>query len=241
MVYTWENKTGRATHSMKKTEDPPMKNLKARLVILSAPSGCGKDTIAERICARMPGAGVAVSCTTRPPRPKKGTGEYEKEGVDYFFISEEEFLSRSAAGDFLETAYVKGTYYGTPLSHLRELDAQGKDLIILIIENLGMMQVKALDPSIPAIFIVPPSAGEVRRRLIERKSNETEAEINRRIEKGREQMKCGYIYDYVVLNDDLNQAAEDVYHILKAHELRTRYQKNLLDRVNETYEQQENL
>ena len=110
-------------------------------------------------------------------------------------------------------------------------------MIILIIENLGMMQVKALDASIPAVFIVPPSAGEVRRRLIARESEEAD-EVARRIEKGREQMKCSYIYDYVVLNDDLDQAVEDVYHILRAHQHRTRYQKALLDRVNATYQEE---
>jgi len=213
-----------------------MINLKAGLVILSAPSGCGKDTIAARVLKRMPEAGLAVSCTTRAPRPKKN-GEYEKEGEDYFFISEKEFLARAAAGDFLESAYVKGTWYGTPLSHLRCLEEAGKELIILIIENLGMMQVKALDASIPAVFIVPPSAGEVRRRLIARESEEAD-EVARRIEKGREQMKCSYIYDYVVLNDDLDQAVEDVYHILRAHQHRTRYQKALLDRVNATYQEE---
>ena len=214
-----------------------MKNLMAHLVILSAPSGCGKDTIARRVRDRMPEVGIAVSCTTRAPRKDKITGKWEQHGVDYFFISEEEFLARAAAGDFLETAYVKGTWYGTPLSHLRQLDAEGKELIILIIENQGMMQFKAMDPTIPAIFVVPPSAHELKRRLVDR-DEKTLEETQKRIEKGKEQMKCGYIYDYVVLNDELEEAIEDVYCIMRAHMKRTRYHKALLDRVNESYQEE---
>lgn len=215
-----------------------MEKRKAELVIISAPSGCGKDTIVGEVLKRMPEAGLCVSCTTRAPRYKKHAGEYEKEGVDYFFLSEDEFQRRIRDKDLLEWAYVKGTYYGTPLAYIRALEEEGKKLIILIIENIGMMQVKALDPTIPAIFILPPSAQEVQCRLIHRKSEETEAELARRLEKGREQMKGAYIYDYVVLNDDLQRAVENVMHILSAHMLRTRLQKPLVDRVNESYREE---
>ena len=149
------------------------------LVIISAPSGCGKDTIIEKVCQRLDGIGVSISCTTRDPRPKSD-GSYEQHGVDYFFMKRPEFEKRICQNGFLEYANNKGELYGTPRSYVEKLRDEGKDIIILNIENQGAAQIKAMDPTAVSIFILPPSAQELRRRLVDRKS-ETPEQVEKRM------------------------------------------------------------
>lgn len=139
------------------------------LVVISAPSGCGKDTIIEKVCQRLGGIGVSISCTTRDPRPKSD-GSYEKYGVDYFFIGRLEFEDRICQNGFLEYTDGKGDLYGTPRANVEKLRDEGNDIIILNIENQGAAQIKATDPTAVSIFILPPSAQKLRRRLVDRKS-----------------------------------------------------------------------
>lgn len=160
------------------------------LVIISAPSGCGKDTIIEKVCQRLDGIGVSISCTTRKARQKKD-GTYEQHGVDYFFIEKPEFEASIRENGFLEYADVKGDLYGTPRAYVEKLINDGNDIIILNIENDGAAQVKATNPDAVSIFILPPSARELRRRLVDRKS-ETPEQIERRMIKSTEQMKTAY-------------------------------------------------
>jgi len=203
------------------------------LIVISAPSGCGKDTIIERVCQRMQGIGVSISCTTRDPRPKSD-GSYEQHGVDYFFIKRPEFEERICQNGFLEYANNKGDLYGTPRDYVEKLQDEGNDIIVLNIENQGAAQVKAIDPTAISIFILPPSAQELRRRLINRKS-ETPEQVEKRMAKGKEQMQMAYIYDYVVMNDNLEDAVDDVVHIISTVRRRTMLHKELIDQINATF------
>ena len=165
-------------------------------------------TIIEKVCQRLDGIGVSISCTTRDPRPKSD-GSYEQHGVDYFFIRRPEFEDRICQNGFLEYADNKGDLYGTPRAYVEKLRDEGKDIIILNIENQGAAQIKATDPTAVSIFILPPNAQELRRRLVDRKS-ETLEQVEKRMAKGKEQMQMAYAYDYVVMNEDLDAAVEDV-------------------------------
>ena len=207
-----------------------MKHKKPKLVILSAPSGCGKDTIIEKVCEQIPNVGVSVSCTTRDPRHNKKKDRMEEEGIDYFFISEEEFAAKVKAGDFLEYARFNGEWYGTPRDYVENLYAQGNDVIILNIENQGAMQVKAMDPTAVSIFVLPPDAETLRRRLHDRKS-ETLEEIISRMVRNEEQVKNCYFFDYIVMNDQLDEAVQDVVHIIAAARRKTYLHKELIDQV----------
>lgn len=208
-------------------------NQTSTLVMISAPSGCGKDTIIEKVKKRLNGIGVSISCTTREPRPKSNGG-YEQNGVDYFFIQRSEFEERIRQNGFLEYADVKGDLYGTPRAYVEKLRDEGNDVIILNIENQGAAQIKAIDPTAASIFILPPSAQELRRRLVDRKS-ETPEQVEKRIVKGEEQMQMAYFYDSIVMNDKLDAAVEDVVHIICTVRRRTMLHKALIDRVYATY------
>jgi len=210
-----------------------MESKRTNLVIISAPSGCGKDTIIEKVCQRLDGIGVSISCTTREARKKKD-GTYEQHGVDYFFMEKPEFEARIREDGFLEYADVKGDLYGTPRAYVEKLISDGNDVIILNIENEGAAQIKATHPDAASIFILPPSAQELRRRLVDRKS-ETPEQIERRMAKSTEQMKTAYNYDYVVMNDDLETAVQDVVHIICTIRRRTMLHKELIDQINATF------
>ena len=203
------------------------------LVIISAPSGCGKDTIIEKVCQHLDGIGVSISCTTRDPRPKSD-GSYEQHGVDYFFIKRPEFEERICQNGFLEYANNKGDLYGTPRAYVEKLRDEGKDIIILNIENQGAAQIKATDPTAVSIFILPPSAQELRRRLVDRKS-ETPEQVEKRMAKSKEQMQMAYAYDYVVMNEELEAAVDDVIHIICTVRCRTILHKKLIDQINATF------
>lgn len=204
------------------------------MVVISAPSGCGKDTVIREVCKRMDNIGVSVSCTTREARPKDD-GTWEQHGIDYFFLKRPEFEEMIRRNDFFEFAEdSKGDLYGTSRSYIEKLKNEGKDVIILNIDNYGAAQVKANDPLAVSIFILPPNAVELRRRLVARGS-ETPEKIRKRLVIGEEQMKTAYFYDYVVLNDKIKKAAEDVVHIIGAAQRRTMQHKALIDSVNASY------
>ncbi len=207
---------------------------KTSYVVISAPSGCGKDTIIEKVCQRLDGIGVSVSCTTRDPRPKNDDS-YEQHGVDYFFIKRSEFDECVNQNGFLEYADNNGELYGTPRAYVEKLRDEGNDIIILNIDNQGAAQIKATEPTAISIFILPPSAQELRRRLINRKSEKTLEQVEKRIAKGKEQMQMSYVYDYVVMNDDLEAAVEDVVHIISTVRHRTMLHKELIDQINATF------
>lgn len=178
------------------------------VVIVSGPSGSGKSTLVNKIL-ELPDTMLSVSCTTRPPR------RTESEGKWYNFIGEEEFQRMADAGEFLEHAQVFGrSWYGTPRRWLEEARSRRKDLI-LEIDVQGAAQVRRELPRALAIFILPPSVEELEQRIRERGQDSAE-EIERRLQRARQEVKCFVDYDYAVVNDDLDAAGRKIQSIVLA-------------------------
>ncbi|TDQ42365.1 guanylate kinase [Aureibacillus halotolerans] len=185
-------------------------NLKERglLLILSGPSGVGKGTVRKALFEKNTNLSYSISMTTRVPRPG------EKDGVDYFFKSREEFEALIAKGRLLEWAEYAGNYYGTPLDYVEETLEKGKD-VFLEIEVKGAMQVKQAFAHGVFLFLAPPSLAELRTRILGR-GTEDESSIQRRLEAAREEIELMNHYDYVVVNDDIDAARERVEAIVVA-------------------------
>ncbi|HVC00515.1 MAG TPA: guanylate kinase [Candidatus Dormibacteraeota bacterium] len=170
--------------------------------IVSGPSGSGKSTLVKKL-VEVADMRLSVSCTTRPPRPTERPGEW------YNFVPEEEFRRKIETGEFLEYACVFGRhYYGTPRGELDRARTEGKDLV-LEIDVQGAAQVKRQLPGAVGIFILPPSREELERRLRER-SQDSEDEIERRLNRARQEMASYGEYEYVVVNDDIEDAGRRI-------------------------------
>lgn len=180
------------------------------LLVISGPSGVGKTTITRAIERSIPDSVFSVSYTTRP-----ATG-VDVEGVDYHFVTEEEFDRRAAAGEFIETAVFAGNKYGTPLAPILAQIARGR-LMILEIDVEGAKQVKAKMPRAFGLFILPPSEEVLLRRLRDRK-REPEEVIRRRFESAQREMaearRCG-AYDHFIINDDLQRAIDEALRLVR--------------------------
>jgi guanylate kinase len=188
------------------TQSQPQKE--PLVLIVSGPSGSGKSTLVQKIL-ELPGMLLAVSCTTRAPRKTETAGKW------YNFVSEAEFQQMVARGEFLEHAQVFGkNWYGTPRKWLDEALAQGKDLV-LEIDVQGALQVKGKVPRSVAIFVLPPSATDLERRIRER-GQDSEDEIGRRLERARQEILNYNKYDFTIVNDDLDRAGRDVQAIALA-------------------------
>ncbi|MDE7212977.1 MAG: guanylate kinase [Anaeroplasmataceae bacterium] len=189
-------------------------NDRGLLVVISGPSGVGKGTV-RRALFNMPNNNLvySVSMTTREKRPG------EVEGVDYYFVSKDEFKKRKAAGKFLETAEFVGNYYGTPLDKVNEQLDLGNE-VVLEIEVDGAQQVKKKVPDCVMIFIVPPGKQALYDRL-KRRGTESEAIIQERIEKANREFKVAHLYDYIVVNDEVNNAADRIMAIIRAEHAKT--------------------
>jgi guanylate kinase len=182
------------------------------VLIVSGPSGSGKSTIVKRIL-QLPGTLLSVSCTTRSPRKTESDGKW------YNFVSEAEFQQMVERGEFLEYAQVFGkNWYGTPSKWLEEAAAQKKDLV-LEIDVQGALQVKQKLPGAVAIFVLPPSRTELERRIRAR-GQDSEDEIKRRLERARQEMLSYSSYDFAIINDDLERAAEQAQTIAKGSRCR---------------------
>lgn len=182
------------------------------LFIVSAPSGAGKTSLVKALLERESALGLAISYTTRPPRPG------EVDGVHYHFIDEGRFLAMIAAGAFLEHAQVFGNRYGTAEARVREALARGQDLL-LEIDWQGARQVRARFPGAVSIFILPPSAPVLAERLRGR-GQDSEAVIAGRMRQARDEMSHFDEYDYLVVNDDFDQALADLACLARAERLR---------------------
>ena len=180
---------------------------KRNLFVLSGPSGSGKNTVYEGVRARIPEIAQTVSATTRSMR------EGEIDGVDYYFISTEEFLRRIENGEFIEYVNYGHNYYGTLKSEITRLTEMGR-IIVLIIEVNGALRFKELFPYAQTIFIIPPSVEELRRRIVGRGQN-TEAEVETRLQIALEEMANKDKYDHCVVNDDLDRCIDEIYDIIK--------------------------
>ena len=172
-----------------------------RLVVLSGPSGAGKTTACDRLQAD-PAITRAITATTRAPR----AGEVD--GVHYFFFDEESFRKGIEEGKFLEHAEVHGRFYGTPKEHLEELIASGRT-VLLSIDVQGAEEL--MDRRVPAIYIFlePPSLEELKRRLVDRASDDSET-IELRLKNALEEMARRDRYDHCIVNDDLDRAVDEI-------------------------------
>jgi guanylate kinase len=185
------------------------------LIVISGPSGVGKDTLIQRLRELDPSLRYSISYTTRKPRP----GEVDQ--VNYFFVSRERFEELIAQGCFLEYATYNGNYYGTPAAAVEEARAAGQD-ILLKIEVQGAEQVRKRAPDGLFIFIAPPSREELIRRQELRAGADAEEEMAERRKIAETEMKHASQYDFVVINDDLERAAGKVLEIIqKARERQT--------------------
>ncbi len=189
----------------KKNSAQDIKNL-GKLVVISGPSGAGKGTIVDRLIDDE-NIELSVSCTTRKPR------DHEKDGVNYFFKREEEFVDMIVSHAFLEYADVFGCKYGTPKTKVLDKLKAGKN-VILEIDVKGAMQVKENYPDAMLIFILPPSEQELLRRLRGR-NTETEEQIRIRFNTAKEEMDYADKYDYKIINDNLETAVKEIQDIIK--------------------------
>lgn len=176
-------------------------------IVLTAPSGSGKTTIARYTMGAFPELKFSISATTRSPR------DYEEDGVHYYFLSKEEFEDKIKAGEFLEYEEVyPGCYYGTLLSEITRIDREGP--ILLDIDVKGAMRVKELfHSSALTIFIYPPSLDELKLRLVQR-GTESKEWLDTRLERAKTEMTYKDKCDYVVINDDLEEAVEETLGIV---------------------------
>jgi guanylate kinase len=176
-------------------------------VVVTGPSGAGKGTLIRTLVRRRPDLEVAVSATTRARR------ETEMEGRDYYFLTDEEFMKRVEAGDFLEhVVFVSGHRYGTLRSEIERILDAGRGCI-LELETAGARRVKELRPESVTIFVSPPSFEELERRLRQR-ATETMGEIDERLAKAREQAEEKDAFDHVVVNDDVERAVDELERIV---------------------------
>ena len=189
-------------------------NEKGLLIVLSGPSGVGKGTVRKALF-NMPchNLDYSVSMTTRPMRPG------EVDGKDYYFVSRDEFEKRIEEGKFLEHAEFVGNYYGTPLDKVEEKLSSGKE-VVLEIEVQGALQVRSKCPDAVFIFLGPPSKQALYDRLHSR-GTESEEKIKERVEKANKEFELAYKYDYIVINDDVLNAADRIMAIIRAEHAKT--------------------
>lgn len=195
-------------------------NTKGSLIVISGPSGSGKDSICERLKEYNDNFWLSVSCTTRKPR--KG----EENGVDYFFLEKDEFERKIGNGDFLEYTDYNGNYYGTPKDKINNYLNNGID-VLLEIEVQGALEIKHKVPEAVFIFIMPPSMKDLIIRL-KKRGTETNDKIIERFKKAYKEINEISKYNYVVVNDELDKATKKINSIIEA-------QKCRVDRIEEVY------
>ena len=184
---------------------------KGLLIIMSGPSGVGKGTIRRKVMEDSSlNLAYSVSMTTRAPRSR------EVNGSDYFFVSKEEFEKNLKAGNFLEHAEFVGNYYGTPKDYVEKLRQKGKN-VLLEIEVEGAKQVleKMRGNDVFSIFLIPPSYEDHEKRIRGR-SSEAESIIQERLQKARREMGLKYNYHFIVLNDDVDRASDEIKNIIRS-------------------------
>ena len=179
------------------------------VVVVTGPSGAGKGTLEKVVLARLPELALAISATTRPRRAS------EQDGREYWFISDEEFTRRVAAGKFLEwVRYVSGHRYGTLRSEIDRIRAAGR-VPLLDLEIEGALHVRDTVEGAVTVFVDAPSFAELERRLRDR-ATESSGEIEERLELAREQQKQAGEFDHVIVNDDVERAAGELEEIVRA-------------------------
>lgn len=194
---------------------------KGLLIVLSGPSGAGKDTVLKKLMKEQPNIKLSVSATTRSPRPG------EKHGKDYYFITHDEFNNLIDNDNVLEYANYCNNFYGTPKKPVNDWLNSGND-VILEIEVKGGAQVRKTNPDSVGIFIIPPSFEVLKKRLINRKT-ESESVINERLSTAKIEIKSALDYDYIVVNDSLDECVNKIKNIIKSEKMKAFRMKDILE------------
>ncbi len=185
---------------------------KGALLIISAPSGAGKTTICRKLLARRKDLKYSVSCTTRPPRPG------ERDGRHYFFLSREDFKRKIRRGELLEWAMVHDEYYGTPRRFIEDQIKRGSD-VVMAIDVQGAMSIRRKHPAAILVFVLPPSMEELKARLAGRR--DASEIVAKRLANSRGELAAAKDYGYIVVNDALEKAVDQISCILTAETLKT--------------------
>ncbi len=196
---------------------------KGNLIVYSGPSGVGKGTILKPLLYPAGELVLSVSATTRAPR------EGEVDGREYHFVSREKFIEMIESGDMLEYAEYNGNFYGTPKSFVERQREMGRD-VVLEIETKGAFQIKKLCPDAVLIFVMPPSYEVLESRLVNR-GTETAEQINGRLATAIGEMKLAEDYDFVIVNNDLEDSRRQLMQAIKSAGLLARLNKNMIYEV----------
>ena len=198
---------------------------KGVLVVVSGFSGAGKGTVMKALLNKYDNYALSVSATTRNPRPG------EENGREYFFLTESQFEDMIKNDELIEHARYVDHYYGTPKKYVEEKMAAGKD-VILEIEIQGALKVKKRFPDALLLFVTPPSAEELRRRLVGR-GTETLEVINARLVRAAEEASGMEAYDYLLINDDLDRCVEEMHQLIQLQHRKTSYHLDFLSKMRE--------
>lgn len=200
-----------------------MTDKKGILVVLSGPSGCGKDTLLMNLIGKNEDIKVSISMTTRAPRGQ------EVDGVDYYFVNTEYFEKKISEGAMLEYAKYNGNYYGTPKAPVDDMLKRGIN-VVLEIEVQGAEKIRSIYPDAVTIFLMPPSISTLEARLRSRGTEDEETLSHRLFIAGQEIGRAGE-FDYVVINDKLDDAVKDFETIINAEKMRISRNKNIIREV----------
>lgn len=195
------------------------------LVVVSGFSGAGKGTLMKALLGKYDNYALSISATTRSPR------DGESDGREYFFKTREEFIQMIEADQLIEHAEYVNNFYGTPKDYVFSNLESGKD-VLLEIEIQGALKVKEKFPETVLIFVTPPSAEELKRRLISRGTESIE-KINARLKKAAEEARYVDEYDYILVNDDLEQCVREMHQLIQAMRARTKNHLTLISNIRE--------
>ena len=197
------------------------------LTVISGFSGAGKGTVVKQLLQEYD-YGLSISATTRSPR------EGEQDGREYFFKTKEEFEKMIREHQLIEYAQYVGNYYGTPKEYVVQQLEQGKD-VILEIEMQGALRVREILPEVNLIFLTPPTVDELERRLVSR-GTETAEVIRERMARAKEESAYMKEYDYVVINDDLNECVENVHQLIRSLHYKREQQEGFIQKIKQEFE-----
>lgn len=197
------------------------------LTVISGFSGAGKGTVVKQLLQEYD-YGLSISATTRSPR------EGEQDGREYFFKTKEEFEKMIREHQLIEYAQYVGNYYGTPKEYVVQQLEQGKD-VILEIEMQGALRVRKILPEVNLIFLTPPTVDELERRLVSR-GTETAEVIRERMARAKEESAYMKEYDYVVINDDLDECVENVHQLIRSLHYKREQQEGFIQKIKQEFE-----
>lgn len=197
------------------------------LTVISGFSGAGKGTVVKQLLQEYD-YGLSISATTRSPR------EGEQDGREYFFKTKEEFEKMIREHQLIEYAQYVGNYYGTPKEYVVQQLEQGKD-VILEIEMQGALRVREILPEVNLIFLTPPTVDELERRLVSR-GTETAEVIRERMARAKEESAYMKEYDYVVINNDLDECVENVHQLIRSLHYKREQQEGFIQKIKQEFE-----